>query len=213
MMMSKSLFRLSVATTIGVAMAGIACTGVAQTQAPASPQSREAGGKQKRSYYPLAVGNWWSYKVKDPRKKTTTVKWQVVRKEKEADYGPEAYQLTATPVQSDEPTILASRENGIVEPDTGNVLLKNPLQTGDRWSDRSSFSPNTYEVISAGKPCAAGGRRFRDCAIVRERDEKAALVTLKTYARGVGPVSFVYYKGLDEKKVDSTVTIESWGVK
>jgi len=56
-------------------------------------QSREAGGKKNGSYYPLAVGNWWSYTVSGPSKKTRTVKWQVVRKEKEASYGPEAYQI------------------------------------------------------------------------------------------------------------------------
>jgi hypothetical protein len=218
MMKSKAVLRLYVAAAASVAMIGAICARAAQTpaptQSPSSAQSR-AAGTENGSYFPLALGNWWAYTVKKPSQPytPTAVMWRVARKEKEASYGPQAYQLSATPVQGDEPTILALRENGIVDPDTGNVLLKNPLATGDRWSDKPSFSPNTYEVVSAGQPCEAGGHRFRDCAVVREVNEKGSLMTLRTYARGVGPVVFVYYKDLDVNKIDSTVTIQSWHVK
>ena len=120
-----------------------------------------AGWNNRASYYPLAVGNWWLYTVKESaKKKITTVKWEVIRKEEDT-FGPHAYQLSSTPAQDDTPTFLAARENGIVDPETENVALKSPLHTGDRWNDQHSVIHARYEAVSAGKACAVGGHRFR----------------------------------------------------
>jgi len=198
-------------TTVG--MLAIVLAVAATAQNPGAPVTGE------KSYYPLAVGNWWLYTVKEPfKQRTSTVKWEVIRKEEEDTFGSRAYQLSSTPAQDDTPLYLAARENGIGYPGTGTdgILVKSPLHTGDRWKDQRSSEPARYEVVSAGKACVVGGRRFGDCAIIREftpRLGASELVSLVTYARGVGPVEYVYYNEHDPKKIESTVTIRSWHVK
>src|SRR5215469_4299487 len=104
-MLGKSL--LCVVLAIALTAAGIA-------QKPGPPAPAE------KSYYPLAVGNWWLYTVKEPfKKRTSTVKWEVIRKEEEDTFGSRAYQLSSTPAQDDTPLYLAARENGIGYPGTG----------------------------------------------------------------------------------------------
>ena len=193
-MLGKNL--LCVVLAIGLTAAGIA-------QKPAA--------QAEKSYYPLALGNWWSYTVKRTSKKRTTVSKVWVQWSEEATFGPRSYQLSERPVTDDTPFFLGVRENGVVDPETGKVQVKNPLHTGDRWGQ------DAYETVSAGKPCVVGGHRFGDCATVREfsfnpRYGPIGLVRAVTYARGVGPVEYVYFNEHDPKKVDSTLTIRSWHV-
>jgi len=170
----------------------------------------------KESYFPLSVGNWWVYSLRGHSQVAgKTIKWRVTQRE--VVHGTPVFHLWQTPAQDDEPLSLSQVETGIVEAGTERFLLKNPLRTGDRWStkSRSLRAPgksDAFEVISAGKACSIGERSFDDCATVREIDEANNVASLTTYARGVGPVKYVYFKGLHSEEVDTTLTIKSWEV-
>ncbi len=68
-------------------------------------------------------------------------------------------------------------------------------------------------MISSGKACFVGQHSFRDCATIRETDEANNIASLTTYARGVGPVKYVYFKHLHSEEVDTTLTLKSWQVR
>ncbi len=176
----------------------------------------QSGSTSNESYFPLEVGNWWTYTVRGHSGNTLrTIRWRVTQRE--LLHGSPVFHLWEQPAQDDEPLSLSSVEAGIVEADTERFLLKNPLRPGDRWStkSRSLRAPNkvdAFEVISSGKSCSAGERSFDDCTIVREVDEANNVASLTTYARGVGPIRYVYFKSLHSEQVLTTLTIKSWEV-
>lgn len=175
-----------------------------------------AGAPTGTSYYPLAVGNWWVYVFGGHSKMVgKTIKWIV--NQKEVLHEAPAYYLSSIPaLGEDEPYILSPVTGGIVEADTERFLFKYPLKTGARWSARavgSAEKADAFEVVSVGRPCSAGVRSFNDCATIREVNEAIDFVTMVTYARGVGPVKYVYFKGLHSKEIDTTLTISSWKVQ
>jgi hypothetical protein len=49
-------------------------------------------------------------------------------------------------------------------------------------------------VLSEGERCAVGKFKFQSCAVVRDDDPETRLRTITTYAFGVGPVQYEYYK-------------------
>jgi hypothetical protein len=174
----------------------------------------QSGSSGDESYFPLAVGNWWLYMVRgQPQSAVRAIRWRVAQRE--LLHGSPVFHLWQQPAQDDEPLSLSRAEAGILEAGTERFLLKNPLRTGDRWSakSRSLRAPNktdAFEVISCGEPCSAGGHSFNDCAIIREVDEANNVASLTTYARGVGPVKYVYFKSLHSDEVGTTLTIKTW---
>jgi hypothetical protein len=174
----------------------------------------EAAHSSKESYFPLSVGNSWVYSVRG-RSQARTITWKVTQRE--VMKGNSVFHLWQTPAQDDEPLSLSEVETGIVEAGTERFLLKYPLRTGERWSAKSqSFrapgKSDAFEVTSAGKACSVGKHSFKDCTTVREIDEANNVASLTTYARGVGPVKYVYFKDLHSEEVDTTLTIKSWQV-
>ncbi len=177
--------------------------------------SQDARSK-KEGYFPLSVGNWWVYTLRGQSQVTgKTIKWRVTQTE--VVHGIPVFYLWESPAQDDEPLSLSGVESGIMEAGTERFLLKNSLRTGDRWSVRSRSlrapgKSDAFEVISVGKACFVGQRSFDDCATIRETDEANNVVSLTTYARGVGPVKYVYFKGLHSQEVDTTLVIKAWEV-
>jgi hypothetical protein len=177
-------------------------------------QDRRASTDGDGSYMPLSVGNWWVYRFgSDSHLAGKTQKWKV--DDKWIDKGDAIYILSSIPsLGNDAPLDLSSLAGRIVEGD-GRFLLKYPVHTGNRWSSKSQGygvegKLNEFEVVFAGKTCSVGNRSFDDCATIREIDESIKLFSLTTYARGVGPVKYVYFKDLNFKQVERTLTIESW---
>lgn len=172
--------------------------------------------ESKESYFPLSVGNSWVYSLHGHSQAAQkTIKWRVTQKEMIS--GTPVFHLWQTPAQDDEPLNLSEGKSGIFEAGSERFLLKYPLHSGDHWSSlsRSLRAPgksDIFEVISAGKACSVGGHSFEDCVTVREIDEANHVASLTTYARGVGPVKYVYFKSLRSEQVDTTLTIESWQV-
>jgi hypothetical protein len=184
---------------------------------PAAPQETHASAERGSTYFPLAVGNWWLYSLSgNPKEAGKTIRWSVTYRDQRQDFP--VYYLLPTPPQGDDgPFTLSEVSGGVVDPNLELFVIKDPVHTGDRWSvrwpgPRFEGKLDTLEVVSAGKPCTVGGNSFDDCATIRESVEAINLVTLTTYARGVGPVKYVYFKGLHSKEIDTTLTIKSWKV-
>lgn len=182
----------------------------------AAPQRGPASTKAKDSYFPLSVGNWWAYKMGGHSRwagKTPT--WTVT--DKAIHKGNPDYILSPTPPFGwDSPLEDFPLSEGIVESGRG-FLLKYPIGSGNGWSSKSDGfvvpgKLDEFEIVSAGKPCAVGSHSFGDCVTVRETDEGNNLFSVRTYARGVGPVKYVYFKDLQFKQIEWTMTIESWKV-
>jgi hypothetical protein len=169
------------------------------------------------SYFPLAVGNHWIYTVHSRSQPTLkSIEWRVTQRE--VVRGTPVFHLWPTPAQGDEPLSLSESEMGVVEVGTSRLLLKRPLRSGQRWSvpsqgPRAQGKSDSFEVTSTAKACSVGGHAFNNCVNVREVDEANQFVSLITYARGVGPVTYVYFKDLNSDEVDTTVVIKSWAVR
>jgi hypothetical protein len=183
----------------------------------APSQNRRADTQNDGSYFPIAVGNWWLYKLGgDSRVAGKSKKWTVTDSAIENGVG--CYTLSPIPPFGDDaPWELSPAKEGIQECD-GRFILRYPVRIRDRWSYESqrcgaTGKLNQFEVVSAGKPCSVGGHSFHDCATVREIDEPLKLFSLTTYSRGIGPVKFVYFKDLHFKQIDWTLTITSWDVQ
>ncbi|MGO9641176.1 MAG: hypothetical protein ACLP1Y_07730 [Candidatus Acidiferrales bacterium] len=179
------------------------------------PQSAHPNSEKVSSYFPLSVGNRWSYVLERHSKIAGTLIWRVTQRE--IIDGIPVYHLWPTPAQGDEPLSLSEVQGGVVEAHTERFLLKNPLHSGDLWSVRSDTPRaigklDAFEIVSAGKACSVGQRSFDDCATIREDDEANNVTSFTTYARGVGPVKYVYFRGLHSREVDTILTIKSWEV-
>lgn len=186
----------------------------ATTGSQNSPEDSE----KESAYFPLSVGNWWVYTFGGHSKMAgKTLKWRVTDRENRGSSF--IYYLSSAPsLGEDEPFLLSPVGNGIVEAGSERFLLKYPLKAGAQWEVRLSGPRfvgklDSFQVVSDAKACKAGGHSFDHCVVIREADEVAGFVTMTTYARGVGPVKYVYFKGLHSKEIDTTLTIKSWKVQ
>jgi hypothetical protein len=180
-------------------------------------QEARIGAQQRESYFPLAIGNRWTYVYSEnPRMAGKTLTWKVT--DQEVRNAAHVYYVSSTPSQGeDEPLLLSSAKDGIEEVGTGRFLIKDPIHPGDHWkvvdtSPRFKGKLDVFGAVSVGKPCSVGGRVFDDCVIIQETVEAINTASLTTYARSVGPVKYLYFKGLHSREVESTLTIKSWEV-
>jgi hypothetical protein len=156
------------------------CTG--QTAVPAGSR-----------YYPLALGNIWTYRIHhvSPKGKDSKVEWRVT-------HAGETYQVWPKPTQSDDEAMeLAVTPEGIREISSNVLLLKFPIKTGETWSGEgeSGNKSRTFRVLTANKPCSVGGLNISDCVTIEDEDATATgLKTVTTYGRDIGPVQYVYYR-------------------
>jgi hypothetical protein len=171
--------------------------------------AQSSGGQPPdEAYYPLAVGNHWTYRVQyiqAPRKADSQITWTVTKVD-ETSKG-KVLQVWPTPASPDDAAMqLLATPDGIKETTDGLVLLKFPLRPGDRWSHVSENprtnkpSTRTYRVVSKGDSCTASGVRFADCLVIEDRDPIVNVRTITKYVRNVGPVSFQYFRGLSGKE-------------
>jgi hypothetical protein len=73
-------------------------------------------------------------------------------------------------------------------------VLRFPLSKGRTWSVSRHNKERVFVVVSEGEQCAVGQLKFNACVVVRDDDQEAKLRTVTTYAFGVGPVRYEYYK-------------------
>jgi hypothetical protein len=143
------------------------------------------------SYYPLAKGYSWKYEVHvSGKSKTSVVEWRVTG----ADKSKNVFQVWQFPSQSDDVAMsLHLSTQGIVEESTGALILKLPAQAGDSWS-ATRPAHRVFRIISSGKPCQVGTIGSDDCVVVEDDQDSLKFRTVTTYAKGIGPVLYAYYK-------------------
>lgn len=206
----------------------IACLAVSRVGAEqASNSSPPSAWKE---YYPLAVGNSWTYSVHERGKEQPgSVKWEVTAVQSDPKTGGPVYIVIPTPREEpgEDFKALLFAEDGLkdvgVDPEVDTIyLLKFPIRKGRDWTLSSPGSaqvqkPNMHwRVLSVNEPCMAGSHSFADCVVVEEIDEEeiyenVGLRTVVTYARHVGPVKYVYYRvGEEEDLPMSSVELASY---
>jgi hypothetical protein len=144
-------------------------------------------------YYPLAKGNSWKYEVHNSGKsKNSTVEWRVTGSDKTKEGI--VFQVWPFPSQSDDEAMsLLISNQGVVETSRNTLILKYPATAGDSWATNKP-THRVFRVISAGHPCHVGVIESDDCLVVEDQDDALKFRTVTTYAKGIGPVLYVYYK-------------------
>ncbi len=131
-------------------------------------------GTPAKEFYPLAVGNTWSYQV------------QLLGQKQEMEVK------------------VLKEENGVFEDSTGNqlfadafgvrdqkrYLLRDPVQIGTEWSNVVSVSSvEHYKIVAAGVACDCPAGQFQGCAVVESTnriEEGKVLVNELTFAPKIG---------------------------
>jgi hypothetical protein len=158
--------------------------------------SQKAHSGPASAYYPLAKGNTWTYRVRSASgAQSSTVKWRVtsVKPSREGI----VYQVWPTRSDSDdEAMVLLTSAEGIEELSSHVFVLKSSLSSGEKWaSEKTSDSPpRFFEILAVHQPCRAGPISSDDCVTVEDKDETIHLRTVTTYARGIGPIRYTYFR-------------------
>lgn len=169
---------------------------------PIREQRPEIAGVPSKEFYPLAVGNSWSYQV----------------------------QLLGEKTQME--VKILKEDNGVFEDSTGNqlftdafgvrdqkrYLLRDPVEVGTEWSNVVSVSSvERYKIVSANVSCDAPAGHFEGCVVVESTNrvgEGKALVNELTFAPRVGLVRISTLLINDGKKVpQSTLELTRYQVE
>ena len=159
-------------------------------------------GTAAKEFYPLAVGNTWSYHVEMLGQK-----------------------------QEIEVKVL-KEDNGVFEDSTGNqlfadawgvrdqkrYLLRDPVQTGTEWSNVVSVSSvEHYRIVSAGVSCDSPAGQFEGCAVVESSnriEEGKTLFNELTFAPKVGLIRVsTLLENHGNKLPQSTLVLTRYQVK
>jgi hypothetical protein len=142
-------------------------------------------------YYPLAVGNHWTYLVNGREDKAVDVK-----------------------VLKEEDGYFVDNQGGQLRVDSFGVrdpkryLLRGPVEVGRSWTNVVSVSSTErYQIVEAGSPCEVPAGSFKNCVRVEARNRVDPTVTIVgswTYAPGVGMVRMEMSAERDGKRVPQT---------
>jgi hypothetical protein len=138
--------------------------------------SSGTGGREAGAYYPLAVGNRWTYQTNLLGEKgERTV--EIIKEEDGFFRDSQGGRLTV---------------DGFGIRDDKRYLLRAPLKEGERWSNIvSANTTEHYTVLGADDHCESPAGVFEHCVRVEGRSrigDGATLVNQLTFARGVGLV-------------------------
>ncbi len=146
------------------------CACATQARPPPAPVA------SAQDYYPLAVGNRWTYDTNflgDRRERSVEI--VAVRDGYYIDN--EGAQLTV---------------DGLGVRDQKRYLLRDPIQLGSAWTNVvSASSIEHYRIAELGAPCRVPAGTFENCIRVESRnrkDEQRTLVNELTFAPAVGIV-------------------------
>jgi hypothetical protein len=169
--------------------------GAATSQSPAQQAALKA-----RDFYPLAVGNTWTYRS-TPGDETRTI--AIVREE-------EGFFIdNNTP-----PARLQTRSTGVYDGD--RFLLEEPLEVGHKWLAVPSASEvERYEIVATGLELSTPAGFFKDCVRVRAETPQrgpdgkpVTVVVLWTYAPQVGLIRIEQRLEMEGANTRSLMTIE-----
>ncbi|WP_338866625.1 hypothetical protein [Myxococcus stipitatus] len=155
---------------LGAMMLGSGCA----KRVEAEPETQSTSGNVA-DYYPLAVGNKWTYRVNGRADRPVTV--EILKQE-------DGYFLDNQGGQ------LSVDAYGLRDPK--RYLLRAPLRTGQSWTNVVSVSSTErYQIVQAGGSCDTPAGTFPSCIEVEGRnrvDAQATLINTMTFAPGVGMV-------------------------
>ncbi|ABC81410.1 hypothetical protein [Anaeromyxobacter dehalogenans] len=167
---------MTLRTLVPILALALAC---ARAPAPAAPRAAAASPAE---YFPLAVGNTWTYVDESPalpperRGATRTVR---------------ILERTADGYFRDSDRGELRADGGCVH-DRLRRLLCAPLAQGQQWSSVvSASSTERYEIAAVGETAETPAGRFEGCVRVRAHNRAGPTtdnVLEITYAPGVGPV-------------------------
>ena len=144
------------------------------------------------SYYPLAVGNSWTYRVRFLGEERQQ-KVEIVREE-------DGY------FRDNQGGRLAEDAYGVR--DEKRYLLRYPLEPGKTWSNVVSVSSvEHYKILETGSRCQAPAGAFDGCLRVESRnrvDAKTVLVNTVTFAPEVGVVRIEVVAEVGQQRIPQT---------
>ncbi len=159
---------------VAVLAAMLLATGCAQKADTVRTEAPAPAG-QVSDYYPLAVGNRWTYRINGRDDKRFTVEIE--------SYGNGFF-------NDNHQAQLVVDAYGLRDPK--RYLLRGPVVEGTSWTNVVSVSSTErYHIVRAGVPCEVPAGSFPNCVQVEGRnrvDAKATVVNTMTFAAGVGMV-------------------------
>ena len=147
-----------------------------KTAAPAPDTPAAQGGLDPAAYYPLAVGNSWTYQQRGSARRE---KIQIVGRD-----GPWFF--------DDHRGRLRYESDGVRDAD--RYLLRAPLTAGAHWNSVDNMVVQRFEVRSVDATAVTEAGTFTHCALIRNEQlmpKKSLFVTEWTYAPKVGLVQVV----------------------
>lgn len=143
-------------------------------------------------FYPLEIGNRWSYEGSFLGQKLER-QIEVLKLQDGYFVDSEGARLTA---------------DAFGVRDHKRYLLRGPLEVGRSWTNVVSVSSiEHYRVVEVGQSCEAPAGRFQGCVRVEGRnrvDQKVTLVNELTFAPGVGLVRLTVFAESEGKRILQT---------
>ena len=165
---------LSVVASLGLMTLLGACASRQPVEDSSSPPISRPS-ESLSAYYPLAVGNRWTYRVNGRDDKPVTVE---ILKEEDGYF------------RDNQGGQLAVDDFGVR--DRKRYLLRGPLSEGSQWTNVVSVSSTErYRILQADVPCQTQAGAFASCVRVEASnrvDAETTLINALTFARGVGLV-------------------------
>jgi hypothetical protein len=134
----------------------------------------EKSSDDARAYYPLAVGNSWTYEVSGKRETITIIgrdgSWFL----------------------DDHRGRLRYEADGVRDAD--RYLLRSPVSSGAKWSAVENLVVQRFEVVSTGGSAVTEAGTFTRCAVIRNEQplpKGGKFITEWTYAPKVGLVELI----------------------
>jgi hypothetical protein len=145
-------------------------------RAPATPE-RRAPTTAPANYFPLAVGNSWTFLDRSPQQQSTRRTVRIVSRDQDGYFVDDQRGALRA-----DPDCLHDR---------ARRLLCRPIAPGSAWlSVVSASATERYEIAGVDETVTVPAGTFRGCVRVRSqlRAGKVDQVAELTYAPGVGPV-------------------------
>jgi hypothetical protein len=168
----------ALALTAALALAGCA---------HAPTQETSPSGLSAAAYYPLAVGNAWTYDARILGERHVA-DVRILRQANGFFEDSQGAKLTA---------------DGEGLRDDKRYLLKNPVREGAEWDNVVSVSAREhYRISQADAPCQVPAGSFQHCVTVesRTRTSQVTLINALTFAPGVGIVHLTVEAERDGKR-------------
>ncbi len=176
-------FRTAVLAPVAAALLSLPARADEAPAAPPrpSPAAIAAATAEAARYFPLAVGNEWTWADRSPQQPGAAPKTRTVRI-----------------LSRDADGFYLDNERGALQASGGCIrdrsrrILCAPLEQGHAWSSVLSLtSTEHYRIEATGVPVKVPAGTFADCVVVRARNragDDADTVLEIAYAPGVGPV-------------------------